>query len=133
MTGHPCLVPCALRSALGAALIALACAPAAAQNWFGLMKDTPAQYFDDDDVRLFLDAGRKALNDTPLGGGVKWENPTSGSRGEVEVAKEFTWKDHPCRQLRIYSQSGGRRNTTNPNLCKVDGKWRAVSPTELGR
>ena len=43
-------------------LIALALAAAsttaAAQNWIGLLKNTPAERFEEEDIRLFLDAAR---------------------------------------------------------------------------
>ena len=33
---------------------------AAAQNWVGILKNTPAERFDEEDLKLFLDASRKA-------------------------------------------------------------------------
>jgi|KBSMisStaDraftv2_1062788.scaffolds.fasta_scaffold443568_2 surface antigen len=109
------------------------CMPAAAQNWIGLMKNTPAERFNEEDIQLFLDAAKKTLNDTPPGSTVKWENPKTGSRGEMTVVKDFTWHDQPCRHVRVYNESGDRTGTTQPRLCKVDGKWRAVSSAELKR
>ena len=32
-----------------------------AQNWVGLLKNTPAERFDEEDLRIFMDTGRKAL------------------------------------------------------------------------
>ena len=61
--------------------------PAAAQNWIGLLKNTPAENFNEEDLKLFLEASRKALNDTPVGGTEKWQNPVTGSGGEVKVVK----------------------------------------------
>ena len=46
-------------------LAALCANPALAQNWIGLLKNTPAERFDEEDLRLFLDMGRKALNEAP--------------------------------------------------------------------
>jgi surface antigen len=108
-------------------------APAAAQNWIGLMKNTPAERFNEEDIQLFLNAAKKTLNDTPEGSTVKWENPATGSHGDMTVVKDFTWHDQPCRHVRVNSVSGDRSGTTNPRLCKVDGKWRAVSSAELKR
>lgn len=116
-----------------AAWLVLACVPAAAQNWVGLLKNTPAENFNEEDLKLFLDASRKALNETPAGETVKWQNPVSGARGELKVMKSFTWQDHPCRQLRVYSETIDRKGTNTLNLCQVVGKWKLVSPSELKR
>src|SRR5262249_40550293 len=58
---HPRIV---LAPIVAAGCIAL-CAPAAAQNWIGLMKNTPAERFNEEDIQLFLNAAKKTLNDTP--------------------------------------------------------------------
>jgi hypothetical protein len=94
--------------------------------------EAPAERFDEDDLRLFLDAGRKALNGTPRRQrevGEPDQRKPRRSRGGHAVHLE----GHACRQLRVYSESGGHKGTTSPNLCKVDGKWRAVSTAELKR
>ena len=113
-----------------AGLVAL-CAPAAAQNWIGLLKNTPAERFNDEDIKLFLDASKKALGDTPAGESVKWQNPVSGARGELKVVKLFTWRDHPCRQIRVTSEVVDRKGSSVLNLCQVEGKWKVLSSSEL--
>ena len=50
------------RTPIVAALLVVLCMPAAAQNWIGLLKNTPAENFTEEDLKLFLDASRKALN-----------------------------------------------------------------------
>ena len=109
------------------------CVPAAAQNWIGLLKNTPAEQFSEEDLKLFLDASRKALNETPAGETVKWQNPVSGSHGELKVMKLFTWQDHPCRQIRVSNETIDRKGSNVLNLCQVVGKWKLVSPSELKR
>jgi surface antigen len=121
------------RASIVAAWLALLCASAAAQNWVGLLKNTPAENFNEEDLKLFLDASRKALNDTPAGETVKWQNPVSGSRGELKVIKVFTWQDHPCRQIRVYNETVDRKGSNTLNLCQVVDKWKLVSPSELKR
>ncbi|HEX6018614.1 MAG TPA: RT0821/Lpp0805 family surface protein [Burkholderiaceae bacterium] len=115
----------------GVALLALACAPAMAQNWIGLLKDTPAERFDDEDIKLFLDASRKALTEAKAGEGVGWQNPASGSRGELKVLKTFDWQTNPCRQLRVTSETVDRKGSTVLNLCNVQGKWKVLSPSQV--
>lgn len=116
-----------------AAWMVTLCAPAAAQNWIGLLKNTPAERFNDEDIKLFLDASKKALGDTPAGESVKWQNPVSGARGELKVVKLFTWQDHPCRQIRVTSEVVDRKGSNVLNLCQVGGKWKVLSASELKR
>jgi surface antigen len=120
-------------NAVGAALVMLVCMPASAQNWIGLLKNTPAERFNDEDIKLFLEASRKALADTPAGDTVKWQNPVSGNRGELKVVKTFDWQDHPCRQIRITSEAGDRKGSNVLNLCQIEGKWKVLSPSEVKR
>src|SRR5262245_37868162 len=53
---------CLLFTALLGAACALFASGAAAQNWVTLLKNTPAESFDDEDLRLFLDTARKVLD-----------------------------------------------------------------------
>jgi len=114
-----------------AALLVVLCMPAAAQNWIGLLKNTPAENFTEEDLKLFLDASRKALNEMPAGTSEKWQNPVTGSGGELKVLKLFTWQDHPCRQINVANHTIDRRANNTLNLCQVSGKWRLMSPSEL--
>jgi surface antigen len=123
-----------LRGAGLALLLALTAGPAAAQEgWISLFRNTPAEKFDDEDIRLFIDATRKALSDTPEKGTVSWENPKSKNRGDVTVQSVFTWREHPCRKLQIVNEARGRKGTTKLNLCRVDEKWRAVTQSDLAK
>ena len=111
-------------------LLAL-CMPAAAQNWIGLLKNTPAENFNEEDLKLFLEASRKALNETPVGGTEKWQNPVTGSGGELKVVKLFTWQDNPCRQIRVSNYTVDRKGSNTLNLCQVGGKWKLLSPSQV--
>jgi surface antigen len=119
--------------AVAAVAAALMCmAPVlAAQGWLGVLKNTPAEQFDEEDLQIFIEHARKALNDTPDGQTVRWQNPASGSGGELTPVKSFSWKQHPCRELRIQSTAGGRTGSSTANLCRVDERWRAVTPSQL--
>ena len=129
MIGQSRCAPSIARLA-GAALFVLACTPAAAQNWIGLLKNTPAERFNEEDLKLFLDASKTALNDTPPGQSVKWQNPVSGSRGELKVVKTYSWQDHPCRQLRVHSETADRKGATTLDLCQVQGQWKLRSTSQ---
>ena len=113
--------------AIAAFILAGAASPALAQNWVGLLKNTPAEQFDEDDLRIFMDAGRKALNEAPDNQSVTWENPKTRARGEITVLRSFESKGRPCREVRVRNQAGGRKGDNTLNLCKVDEKWRLLS------
>ena len=118
-----------------AALLGAACAlfapGAAAQNWVSLLKNTPAERFDDEDLRLFLDAARRTLNEAPDNQPVTWENPKTRSRGEITVVRSFESKGRPCKEVRVRNEAGGRKADNRPVVCKVDERWRFVSAAQL--
>jgi surface antigen len=114
-----------------AILLSFVAAPALAQNWVGLLKNTPAEQFDEDDLRIFLDAGRKALNDTPDNQSVTWENPPTRARGEITVLRSFESKGLPCKEVRVRNEAGGRKGDNKLSLCKKDGKWRLLSASPM--
>jgi surface antigen len=109
-------------------IIAALCAnPALAQNWIGLLKNTPAERFDEEDLRLFLDMGRKALNETPDNQPLAWENPKTRAGGEITVLRTFESKGRPCKEVRVRNHAQGRKGDNKLSLCKVDDKWRLLS------
>jgi len=112
-------------------VLALAASPALAQNWVGLLKNTPAERFDEEDLRIFMDAGRKALNEMPDNQSVTWENPKTRARGEITVLKSFESKGMPCKEVRVRNEAGGRKGDNKLNLCKKDDKWRLLSASQL--
>ena len=117
--------------AIAAFILACAASPALAQNWVGLLKNTPAERFDEEDLRIFMDVGRKALNETPDGQSVTWENPKTRARGEITVLRSFESKGRPCKDLRLRNQAQGRKGESKPTLCRVEGKWRLLSASQL--
>ena len=120
-----------LAALLGAACV-LAAPGAAAQNWVTLLKNTPAESFDDEDLRLFLDTARKVLDGgTPENQPVTWENPKSRNRGEMTVLRSFDSKGRACKEVRVRNESRGRKSDNRRILCKVDERWRLVSEAQL--
>ena len=123
------------KMALRACVVALsfsACSlPVQAQNLHGLMKDGPGEKFNDEDMLLFNEATDKALNESKVGESVRWENPATQNHGELKVLKTFTWRDSPCRQVRMRNETRDRKATHSLNMCRIEDKWRMVSPSEL--
>jgi surface antigen len=106
--------------------------PAPAQNWIGLLKNTPAERFDEEDLRLFLDTSRKALNEAPEKQTLTWENPKTRAGGDITVLRSFESKGRPCKEVRVRNHAQGRKGDNKLSLCKVDEKWRLLSASQLG-
>src|SRR5688572_23553846 len=102
-----------------------------AQNWVTLLKNTPAERFDEEDLRIFLDTARKVLAEGKENQELSWENPKTRARGTFTVLRVFEWKSHPCKEVRVHSEAGGRKGANDRALCQVDGKWRLVSASQL--
>ena len=113
--------PTAVRVAI-LSLMVLGAGPAAAQLWNGPLKNTAVQNFTEDDMRLFMEASHKALDETPEHGTLSWENPATKSHGDVTVASTFIWQTHQCRHLDIVSEARGYKGDSAMDLCRVDDK-----------
>ena len=108
-------------------MIAVMSPPAMAQNWIGLLKNTPAERFDEDDLRIFMDAARKALDEGKENETLTWENPKTRARGDIEVVRSFKSKERACREIRVRNEVPGRKGDTRLSFCQVEGKWRLLS------
>ena len=114
-----------------AVALVLAALPAAAQSPAPLFGKGPAERFTKEDNRLFLEAWRKALDEAPENQPMTWENPETKHGGELTVLRSFEWRGHPCREVRVRNQADGRKSDSVNNACRVDGKWRLVSASQL--
>jgi surface antigen len=119
-----------MRLLLAVLAVALA-TPVAAQNWVGLLKNTPAERFDEEDLRMFMDTARKALADGKDNETLSWENPKTRARGDVTVLRSFKWKEHPCKEVKLHNEAQGRKGDSTLGLCQVDGKWRLLSSSQM--
>jgi surface antigen len=116
------------------AIILAAAAPvAAAQNWLGLLKNTPAERFDEEDTRIFLDTSNQALDAAPGGQTLSWENPKTRHRGDITVLKSFESKGLQCKETRVRNEADGRKGDNHVSWCKVDGKWRLLSASPTAK
>ena len=106
-----------------AILIVAMAAPAAAQNWVRILKNTPAERFDEEDLSLFLDNGRKALKEGKVNETFKWENPNTKARGEITVLRQYESKGRPCRRRRREKRIGAKRaqiSWLHPSMGRVE-------------
>ena len=91
----------------------------------GFLGNSPAAYFTADDVKLFQDTGRAALETLNPGKVAKWENPTTGARGKIKVLAAFTSQDgRTCKRVGIYNKARGVEGESKMTLCRTtDGHW----------
>jgi surface antigen len=114
-----------------AMVLVLVCTAAGAQ-FIGLLHNSPAELFDDMDLRLFLDTSRRVLDEGAENQVVAWNNPANGHGGDMTVLKRFESKGRPCQLLRVRNQAQGRKSDMRHNLCMVDGRWRLVGDLKPG-
>jgi surface antigen len=123
------------RSRFLASLVALAgllpaAPPVAAAGWVVLLKDTPAEDFDDDDLHQFLSAAKRTLDAEGPAEEVQWSNPATGAGGRFkELSRSTDASGRPCKRLRfgIYSKKQSEKFTTWTACRTEDGRWRLVS------
>jgi len=107
-------------------LLAVAASPAMALNWVPLLKNSPAERFDDEDLQLFLTTARKAVNEAPDNQTVSWENPDTKAHGDITVLKTFEKDGRTCKRVRVRNEAGGRKASSVVDACKVGPKWRLI-------
>lgn len=120
-----------MRRLLIVVALALAAQPALAQGPAPLLGKGPAERFTKEDNRLFREAWRKALDEAPENQPMTWQNPESGHGGELTVMRSFEWQGHPCKEVRVRNQADGRKSDNLTSACRVDGKWRLVTESQL--
>ncbi|HEY2558696.1 MAG TPA: hypothetical protein VGI48_03195 [Caldimonas sp.] len=117
-----------LSAAIGAGLIA-ACTGAAAVGWVALLSKTPAEKFQEEDLRMFLESARDTLNAEGPPKPVEWSNPKNGTGGSFLVVGDLARNGMACRRLRFSTFAPGYPNppkvTTTWTACKnPEGKWK---------
>jgi surface antigen len=125
MTGTP-------RRLLVLCLSALAAfsAPIAAQMG-PLARNSPYERFNDKDMQMFQEQNNKTLNEAPDNQTMSWENPDTRSRGDFTILKTFQKDGNTCKEMRVRAEAGGRKGDTVLNWCKIEGKWRLLSSSQL--
>ena len=109
-------------------LVVLAAASPAAMalNWVPLLKNSPAERFDDEDLHMFLNTARKTVNEAKDNQTVSWENPDTKHHGDFTVLKSFQKDGRSCKQVQVRTEADGRKATSVVDACQVDGKWRLI-------
>jgi surface antigen len=122
-----------MRLAFAAMLLAATLAtPVYANGWIALLKNTPAERFDDEDIGMFVAAAKTALDAEGEPKPVAWSNPATGSGGSfTELDKSVAKDGSPCKRLRITTYAKGRsEKAATWSACKgSDGRWRFGKPS----
>lgn len=106
--------------------LGLACAAASAAGWVQVLKNTPAESFQDDDLRMFLDTADKALNSVGPREAVEWSNAATGAGGSFLVVGDSVGAGGaPCKRLRVSTYARKYpKSTSTLIMCKgSDGRW----------
>lgn len=107
-------------------LVLAAVSPAMALNWVPLLKNSPAERFDEEDLHMFLTTARKAVNEAKDNQTVGWENPDTKHHGDFTILKTFQKDGRNCKRVRVRNEADGRKASSVVDACQVDGKWRLL-------
>jgi surface antigen len=93
------------------------------------LRQAPLAYFTDDDWSMFKEALYKALNANADGVAGRWNNPSSGSSGEVTPLNTREVNGMTCRETRLINRAQGVSAAGDYLLCKAaDGEWTMGGP-----
>lgn len=100
-----------------------------AAGWVKILRDTPADAFNDADLRMFLDTAKQVLNAQGTPQLTPWANPDTGSGGDFLVLKESQAKDgSPCKRVRftVYAAKRSAKKATW-TACKAGADWKLAT------
>jgi len=98
-----------------------------ASNFNFLHQATPISDFNKQDLEMFKQALRTALNEKKDGEKLAWKNEKTGSSGLINPL--LTLEDK-CRNARIINKSKNNIAESRFKFCKTEGKWLAVEILE---
>jgi len=96
----------------------------------GFLKDAPITRFTGPDLEMFQSNLTAALEQSADGSTRRWENPNTGSSGQIAVISSFTQDRKRCRRTRISNRARGYAAAqTDAVFCKeTDGRWVMSQP-----
>jgi len=101
--------------------------PALAAGWGAILGKGPVQDFNDEDIRLYLDSIRKALDATGGGQPVEWRNEASGAGGTLVVTGQAKVQGFAeCRRVQSTVYSKKQKGVPSAwTACKdrTSGRW----------
>jgi surface antigen len=109
-----------LASLVAVALLCVVPRGSHAGNW-AFLDNAPMTYFTEEDMGMYQDALRQALNEAGDGDTRTWSNPATGASGEITPVRTMGEQDTTCRVMRIRSTARGYTETGSYKVCKQDG------------
>ncbi len=109
------------------ALAAFAFAPHAhSAGWVSILKNTPAEMFDDEDIRIFLVNAQAALNAEGPASELAWANPKTGAGGRfLELNRTVSADGSVCKRMRFWMHTRTRSEKSAVwTMCRIDDRWR---------
>lgn len=109
---------------------AAACTPVRAAGWVAALKNTPAESFDDEDLRLFLAAAGQVLDAPAESAESAWSNPRSGAAGRfLEVGRSQDAQGQDCRRVRFWvSARSDIEQSAVWTACRgPNGRWQLTA------
>jgi surface antigen len=104
--------------------------PVLAAGWVAVLKNSPAEAFQDDDIRLFLDTAKSVLDAPGPPASVAWDNPQTGAGGHFLVIGESVARDGAaCKRVRfgVYAKSRPEKSATWTACKDAQGRWRLAT------
>ncbi|MCG7927163.1 MAG: hypothetical protein JAY67_16705 [Candidatus Thiodiazotropha taylori] len=91
------------------------------------LKQSPARNFTKQDWEIAKVATRDILENHGKGESVIWDNPDSGSSGNLKITRVGKSSGKLCKKLQIANRVKGQEHTSSYMFCKQqDGKWKAI-------
>ena len=71
---------------------------------------------------------QQALETSPTGKSVSWQNPDNGNRYTVKPTRTYYRHETPCREYITYAMIGGKKEQIYGRACRQgDGSWKVVN------
>jgi hypothetical protein len=104
----------------------------AAGSNLGFLKDAPITRFTGPDLEMFQSNLTAALEQNADGSHRRWDNPNTGSSGQIAVINSFAHDSKRCRRVRISNRARGYAEAkTDAVFCQeTDGQWKLLPPSK---
>jgi surface antigen len=97
---------------------------ASAAGWGALLLQGPTSWFNGDDMKLFVDSAREALDKAPVGKPVTWRNPKTNNSGSATILATSEKDGQTCKTIKVDTQAKGATETMRYIACREpDGRW----------
>jgi len=82
---------------------------------------------DEYDKQMLEKSSRQALEYSPSGNSVEWNNPDSGNHGSITPTKTFKESGQYCREYIQEVTIGGKKQKAYGKACRQpDGSWKII-------